>query len=247
MIRLPRPLPVLAAVAGLMGSSAAALPAPLAPRQAAAAAAPTLGDLALEDLDGRRVSLEPYRGRVVVLDFWATWCAPCRGSFRFFDALQRRDGERGVTVLGLTLEEDGETIAGFLDTVEVDFPIVRDPSGAAGARFSVEAMPTTFVFDRSGRLAGRFEGSGEDVHARIEEAVETLLAGGTVSPGAGVRVAPGLRETGGVKAWRRTYLADPIMSLEGDVLSRMLHEHIHASKEGAAGDGGPSGGGCGCN
>ena len=235
-------LTLLAALGGLL-----APPAPARGAGSPAARPATLDDLAVFDLDGEPVPLQPFRGRVVVLDFWATWCAPCRGSFRFFDALERKDGERGLTVLGLTLEEDGETIRGFLDSVETDFPIVRDPSGAAGVRFGVEAMPTTFVFDRKGRLAARFEGSGDAVHARIEKTVETLLAGGSVAPDAGVRVAPGLRETGGVKAWRRAYLADPIMSLEGDVLTRLLREHVHASKEGAAGDGGASGGGCGCN
>jgi len=60
-------------------------------------------------------------------------------------------------------------------------------------------------------------------------------------------VSPSLRETGAVKAWQRGYLADPMMNLGGDPLSRLLNEHIHASKEGAAGDGGAAGGGCGCN
>ncbi|HET9794620.1 MAG TPA: redoxin domain-containing protein [Thermoanaerobaculia bacterium] len=248
MSRFHRVLPAVAAFGVLLPPLLAARSAPAAdPPASTAAAAPTLDDLVVEDLEGKRVSLEPYRGKVVVLDFWATWCAPCRGAFRFFDALQARHAARGLTVLGLTLEENAGTIAGYLDTVEADFPIVRDPTGAAGTRFGVEAMPTTFVFDRRGRLAARFEGSGDDVHARIERTVETLLAGGRVAPSAGVRVAAGLRETGAVKAWQRTWLADPIMSLEGDVLSRMLHEHVHASKEGAAGDGGPSGGGCGCN
>jgi thiol-disulfide isomerase/thioredoxin len=239
---------VLVALAALAPSisSRTAFAAAAPPASPAAPAAPTLDDLAVFDLDGNPVSLRPFRGRVVVLDFWATWCAPCRGAFRFFDALQKREGDR-ATVLGLTLEEDADTIRGYLDSVEADFPVVRDPSGAAGERFGVEAMPTTLVFDREGRLAARFEGSGEDVHARIENAVETLVAGGSLDPRTGVRVSSGLRETGAVKAWRRTYLADPIMSLEGDPLSRLLHEHIHASKEGAAGDGGPAGGGCGCN
>ena len=244
MIRFPRFLPVLVALAAMASMPRRAGGAAEPP--ASSAAAPTLESLAVLDLDGNPVSLRPYRGRVVVLDFWATWCAPCRGAFRFFDALQKREGDRAI-VLGLTLEENADTIRGYLDSVEADFPIVRDPSGGAGERFDVAAMPTTIVFDRQGRVAARFEGSGEDVHARIEKAVDTLSAGGSLDAAAGVRVSSGLRETGAVKAWRRTWLADPIMSLEGDPLSRLLHEHIHASKEGAAGDGGPSGGGCGCN
>jgi hypothetical protein len=62
-----------------------------------------------------------------------------------------------------------------------------------------------------------------------------------------VRVAKSAQATGPVKAWQRGYLADPIMSLDGDRVTQLLREHIHASKEGAAGNGGPAGGGCGCN
>ena len=108
-------------------------------------------------------------------------------------------------------------------------------------------MPTTFLIDREGRVAARFEGGDESVHARIEAAVVTLLAAGTLPPGIDVRVASSLEATGELKAWQRGYLADPIMSLDGDPLSRIIREHIHASKEGASGDGGAAGGGCGCN
>ncbi len=108
-------------------------------------------------------------------------------------------------------------------------------------------MPTTFVLDREGRIAARFEGGGGAVHAKVEAAVATLLAGGTLGANSGVRVAPSVQATGPVKAWQRGYLADPIMSLDGDPLTQLLREHIHASKEAAAGGGGAAGGGCGCN
>jgi hypothetical protein len=93
----------------------------------------------------------------------------------------------------------------------------------------------------------RFEGGGEAVHRKMEEAVTHLLAAGSLPSNSDVRVAASLAATGAIKAWRRGLLAEPFMDLNGDPLTQMLLEHVHASKEGAAGNGGPAGGGCGCN
>lgn len=203
--------------------------------------------LKIQGLDGRPFSLDSLKGKVVVLDFWASWCVPCRTSFPFLDTLQAKYGSRGLGVVGLTLEGDGDAVSAFLDQVPVRFPIARDPSGRAGEAFEVVAMPTTFLLDRQGRVAARFEGGDKRTHAKIEAAAATLLSGGTLPPGTDVRVGTGLEATGSVKAWQRTYLADPFMDLDGDPITRALREHIHASKEAAAGDGGAAGGGCGCN
>ncbi len=230
----------------------------LAPRRLIAAllllvaAAATHGEnppppFALHRLDGGSFSLGSLKGKVVVLDFWASWCIPCRSSFPFFDSLQRKYASQDLAVVGLTLEEDGDAVAAFLDDIPVGFQIVRDPSGKAGEAFDVVAMPTTFLLDRDGKVAARFEGGDRKTHAQVETAVATLLASGTLPPGTGVRVSKDLEATGNLKAWQRGYLADPIMSLDGDPVTRLFKEHIHASKEAAAGDGGASGGGCGCN
>lgn len=203
--------------------------------------------VSLVDLYGNASSLEALRGHVVVIDFWASWCVPCRATFPMLNDLQARYASKGLRVLGLTLEESTDAVNTFLEDVPATFSIVRDPSGHAGDAFNVVAMPTTFLLDSEGRIVARFEGGDRKAHARLEEAVAALLAGGTLAPGADVRISESLRATVRIKAWQRTYLADPMMSLDGDPLSRMLHEHIYASKEGAAGDGGPTGGGCGCN
>lgn len=201
----------------------------------------------LQKLDATRFSLDALKGNVIVLDFWASWCVPCRTSFPFLDALQSKYESQGLKVVGLTLEEDGDAVAAFLDQVPVRFPIARDPSGGAGEAFRVVAMPTTFLLDREGRVVARFEGGDKRAHERLEKAVSTLLAGGVLPAGTDIRVGAGLQATGAVKAWQRGYLADPFMNLDGDAISRVLREHIHASKEAAAGDGGAAGGGCGCN
>jgi thiol-disulfide isomerase/thioredoxin len=201
----------------------------------------------LWNLNQTPFSLDSLKGKVVVLDFWASWCIPCRASFPFLNGIQARYGPQGFQVIGLTLEDNDDAIFSFLDDVPASFPIVRDPTGHAGGAFGVVAMPTTFLIDREGRIVARFEGGDQRVHQKLEAAVATLLARGSLPTDADVRVARSLEATGELKAWQRGYLADPMMNLDGDPLTRLLREHIHASKEAAAGDGGAAGGGCGCN
>jgi cytochrome c biogenesis protein CcmG/thiol:disulfide interchange protein DsbE len=204
-------------------------------------------DATIVSLDGKPFTLASLKGRVVVLDFWASWCAPCRKSFPFLDALQKKHASEGLAVVGLTLEEDDDAVNGFLASIPVQFTIVRDTSQRTGDTFGIVAMPTTLLIGRDGVLAARFEGGDETVHQKIEAAVTKLLAGEALPPGTGVLVSATAEAKGGIKAWQRGYLADPIMNLDGDPLTRVMREHIHASKEGASGDGGASGGGCGCN
>lgn len=204
-------------------------------------------DVTMFALDGKPFTIGSLKGHVVLLDFWASWCAPCRKSFPFLDELQKVHGTSGLTVIGLTLEEDDDAVTGFLESVPVKFTIARDKSEKAGEAFGVVAMPTTFLIDRDGRVAARFEGGDESVHKKVEAAVTTLMAGRTLTSGSDVRVAASLEATGALKAWQRGYLADPIMNLNGDPLTRIIREHVHASKEAASGDGGAAGGGCGCN
>jgi peroxiredoxin len=197
----------------------------------------------LKDQAGKSFSLANYKGQVVVIDFWASWCGPCRKSLPELDGIQQRFAPQGLKVVGISLDAEAGAMTGFLEKVPVGFTILHDPAGQTGEAYTVVAMPTTFLIDREGRIAARFEGGA---HAREEaEAVAALLAGST--PGPEVRVAAGLQATGALKAWRRGHLADPIMSLDGDRLTVMHREHIHASKEAAAGNGGAAGGGCGCN
>ena len=200
-------------------------------------------EVKLRDQRGKAFTLADLKGQVVVVDFWASWCGPCRKSMPELDKLQTRFAGQGVRVVGISLDEDVSALGTFLEQVPVAFTILHDPTGRTGEAFSVVAMPTTFLIDREGRIAGRFEGG---THTQEEAtAVAALLAGGA-TPGE-VRIAAGLQATGELKAWRRGHLADPIMSLDGDTLTSFFREHIHASKEGAAGNGGAAGGGCGCN
>lgn len=93
-----------------------------------------------------------FRGRVVYVDFWASWCAPCAEAFPFLDALQRESGAAGLQVLGIGLDERPEAARRFLERHPVGFAITADASGRCPRLFGVEAMPSSYLVDRRGRV-----------------------------------------------------------------------------------------------
>jgi thiol-disulfide isomerase/thioredoxin len=120
-------------------------------------------ELSFFDGEGNALSLEDFRGKVVVLNLWATWCAPCRHEMPSLDRLQATLGEEGLQVLPLSLDR-GEVsqIQAFYD--EVGLPtlgIYHDPEAAAGRAFGAYGLPTTIVIDREGREIGRLLGPAE--------------------------------------------------------------------------------------
>jgi thiol-disulfide isomerase/thioredoxin len=108
----------------------------------------------LTGLDGRTYSLAALRGRVVMVNFWATWCPPCRKELPDLDRLARRYRTKGLTVLAIS-DEERETVTKFLAGRGYAFPVLLDPGRKAHAAFDVEGIPNTFVFDRDGRLAAQ--------------------------------------------------------------------------------------------
>jgi len=202
-------------------------------------------DFPFTDLKGEPHTLAEFRGSPVLLEFWASWCVPCRKGFPFLDQLQAQHEAAGLKVVAITLETDDEAVRSFVSGFQVRFLVGRDPSGRAAELYGVEAMPTAFLLDREGRTLARFEGGTEEVHGQMEKAVSALMRGEPlpVPAAAGKKKGP----SGNMRAWERGYLADPIMSLDGDPVIRVQRDHIHSSKEAAAGDGGVAGGGCGCN
>lgn len=202
-------------------------------------------DFSFVDLGGASHTLSQFRGRVVLLEFWASWCAPCRKGFPFLDGLQVKHKVDGLSVVAVTLETDEAAVREFVSEHPGSFLVGRDPSGRAGELYEVSAMPSAILLDREGRILVRFEGGTNAVHRQMAKAVEAALRGEGMATVAQAPSKP--RPLKKLKAWERGYLADPIMNLDGDPLTRSMRQHVHASKEAAAGDGGISGGGCGCN
>jgi peroxiredoxin len=108
----------------------------------------------LTGLDGKTYSLESLKGRVVLLNFWATWCPPCRKEMPDMEKLHREFANKGLTVLAVS-DEDRETVEKFLATNPYSFPILLDPGRKVNSAFLIEGIPKTFIFDREGRLAAQ--------------------------------------------------------------------------------------------
>jgi peroxiredoxin len=110
------------------------------------------------NLAGAMLSLEDFRGRVVVLNFWATWCPPCRVEMPELDAYQAEMGDRMV-VLGIDMGEPATVIAPFIREYGLRFPILLDESGAIATTYSVTGLPTSIILDRGGIIRERVVGA----------------------------------------------------------------------------------------
>jgi peroxiredoxin len=140
---------------------------------AAPAAAPRLE---LPDRDGRTVRLADLLGRVVVVDFWASWCGPCKQSFPDLDALYAELNDRGLSVLAVSVDEKRSEADAFLASRQHRLTVLFDPPAKAAEAFGVEGMPTTFVVDRRGLVRARHEGYTPKVARAIRDRVLELLA-----------------------------------------------------------------------
>ena len=119
--------------------------------------------------------LSAWRGKIVVVDFWASWCKPCRESMPWLNELRQRYGSQGLTIIGINVDADRRDAERFLKDTPVDFDLVFDPDGALASRFKVPGMPATYVFDRQGSLAERHLGFRQADRARFETQLQSLL------------------------------------------------------------------------
>lgn len=129
-------------------------------------------------LDGRRATLADYRGQVVVLDFYATYCPPCLQEIPHLVTLQRRHGARGLNVIGLNVggPEDQAKVPEFVKKLRIQYQLGVPEDGTTGIYLAGSSIPQTLVFDRRGRLVKHFVGYDGEVASEIEQAVETALS-----------------------------------------------------------------------
>ena len=131
-------------------------------------------EFALQDLSGKTVRLSDYAGKVVVVDFWVTWCGPCRAEVPDFVRLQSKYRGQGLVILGLSLDENGEKLVrDFAREYGVNYPMLLASPETARRYGGIVGIPTTFVLDRKGRITQKFIGQVEP--RAFEATVQPLL------------------------------------------------------------------------
>jgi cytochrome c biogenesis protein CcmG/thiol:disulfide interchange protein DsbE len=128
----------------------------------------------LADLSGKKVRLSDLKGRVVIVDFWATWCGPCRAEIPDFVRLQSKYRERGLTILGVAVNSEEKVVRSFAEDHDINYPVLLEGDETTKLFGGVYAIPTTFVLDRQGRIVKKFIGAMPA--EAFEEAVQPLLA-----------------------------------------------------------------------
>ena len=130
-------------------------------------------DFTLLDISGRAVHLHDLRGKVVIVDFWATWCPPCRALMPHLQRMHQELSNEGLVILGLDIGEDADDVTHFMNSGSYTFPVLFGAEPDVSAKYYVEGYPTTFVIDREGRIA--FRAFSEDSSAELRKAVEAAL------------------------------------------------------------------------
>lgn len=116
-------------------------------------------DFTLETLDGQRIRLSDLRGQVVVLNFWATWCGPCREEMPLFERATAEFAGQGLVLIAINVQERPGTVRPFVDRLGLTYPIGLDENGAIGRRYRVRSFPTTYFVGRDGTIEGRRVGA----------------------------------------------------------------------------------------
>jgi cytochrome c biogenesis protein CcmG/thiol:disulfide interchange protein DsbE len=147
---------------------------------AGAAGAIGVGDAApgfsLPTAGGQPIALENLRGQVVYVDFWASWCAPCRRSFPWMNELQQRYADRGFAIVAINVDKKRGDAERFLQANPARFTVVYDPEGATALAYDVPGMPSSYLIDRRGTVVDAEPGFRDERKSAREAAIMKLLA-----------------------------------------------------------------------
>lgn len=136
------------------------------------AAAPAL---MLPDLAGKSQPIQHSRARLTYVDFWASWCGPCRQSFPFMNELQARYGAQGLRVVAVNLDSQGADARRFLSQVPAQFEVLLDPAGESARQFAVRGMPSSALLGADGRVLQWHQGFKPEDRSAIEQAIRSAL------------------------------------------------------------------------
>ena len=136
-------------------------------------------DFSLPDIySGESKTLEQYRGKVVYLDFWASWCGPCRQSLPLLNELRNELGSEHFEVIAINLDQNPEDGKRFLQKYPVNYPVLTDTTGSTPQKYQLSGMPTSYLIDQKGNIQGAHQGFRRSDIDKIRKAVQTLMKQG---------------------------------------------------------------------
>lgn len=135
----------------------------------------TLPVLALQDLSGKPVNTSAWKGKIVLVDFWATWCVACRASIPILNNLQQSYAEKGLQIAAISNDEDKTLVEKFLRKAKMSYPVFHDPADQSSAPFAVQSLPTLLLFGKDGKLLYRTEAIAPDEQTKLETLIKKEL------------------------------------------------------------------------
>jgi len=132
-------------------------------------------DFTLRDVNGRTVTLASLKGKVVLLNFWATWCPPCKAEMPSMNKLYNELKSKGFEVVAVSTDNGISPVKEFLAKNRIDFTVIFDETKAVAREYKVFSMPTTFLIDRNGFIVEKFYGEYEWTDAEVRKQIEKLL------------------------------------------------------------------------
>ncbi|RLA31731.1 MAG: TlpA family protein disulfide reductase [Gammaproteobacteria bacterium] len=121
------------------------------------------------------IDLTAHKGKVVIVDFWASWCVPCRRSFPWLNEMQAKYADQGLVIIGVNEDTSEEEVAGFLADYPARFEIVRDNEGSLATEFGVVAMPSSYIIGRDGKIVTRHLGFKTKLMDEYEATIQEIL------------------------------------------------------------------------
>ena len=147
----------------------------IAPALSAGDAGGPAAAFSLKSRTGGEVSLSSLKGKVVLINFWATWCGPCRKEMPLLEQIQKKYAPLGFTMLGVNVEEDTRLMDTFLKDVPVTFPVLLDPANGVSKLYNVSAMPSTVIVDRKGNVRFIHQGYKPGDENKYQDLIRQLI------------------------------------------------------------------------
>lgn len=141
-----------------------------------AAQSPLAPDFTLQSIKGDNIKLSEQRGSIVLVNFWASWCGPCRTEMPALEQLSEKYRDLGVVVLGVNVETETDGVTRYLSDMQVSFPLLLDQQNIASKAYNVEAMPTTVIIDKDGKVRALHRAYQPGYEKKYEDDINALLA-----------------------------------------------------------------------